>query len=335
MKGNTPQGKYSALTLILWLVLTFITLLSTGCSNGTPPKLSKELAVQGIYNGTISPDKKFALIGSINHGGSLWTYETGERVYNWNHQQGQFTTINNTAFSENNLYAITASPQTLVLWDTATGKGLSYWTAPSEILDVKLISNGDIALLGLVDHSATLFDVKNGGVIQSFYHDAKVQSVDSKNNFILSGSEDRTAKLWDIVSGKQIFAWNHKDEVHLVKLSDNAKLAFTMAKYDKAVIWDTKEGIEIARIPLTASAIKRGQIITAVSFSTDNKYLLTGDSQQNVKLWQIEGMKKIKHWKMPKREALAPTSPTVLTVEFGEIDEYFAITSDGFIHQMN
>ncbi len=323
---NTPVPR------VLTALLIF---LLTSCG-GTAPTVSVEYAVQGLYAAELSPGAQMGIIGSINHGGSLWQVINNERLFNWNHKKGEFSHIIAADFSVELDYAITASPQTMVLWNAKTGEGLSYWTAPSEILDISLLPQGNLALLGLSDHSAALFDVRNGGVKQVFYHNGRVTSVDihSEKGIVLTGSEDYSAILWDLQNATPLQKWEHNDEVQLVKLSPDGTLAFTMAKYDKAAIWDTATGQSKGTIPLTATAARRGLVFTAAVFSADSRYLLTGTSSRIVQLWQLDTLTEIKKWKMPKRNPVAPTSAAVLALAFGNNGKYYAITSDGFSHTL-
>lgn len=316
--------------------LLTLSLLLSACSGGSPPSASFEVAVQGLYSAELSDNSSRTIIGSINHGGSLWQTDLNERQFNWNHKQGTYSHIVAAAFSPDHNYAITASPQTMVLWDANSGAGLSYWTAPSEILDISLLPDAQLALLGMVDHSAALFDVRNGGVRQVFYHEGRVNAVDvdTERNVVLSGSEDYSARLWDMQTAEQLQRWEHQDEVQLVKLSPDGKLAFTMAKYDKAALWDTETGASKGVIPLTSTAISRGLVFTAVAFSADSQYLLTGTSSRTVQLWDINSLKEIDQWTMPKRDQVAPTSAAVLALGFGQANQYYAITSDGFSHTL-
>ena len=326
--------------LRLPLALLSLPLLLIACSGGTPPESSFEYAVQGLYSAELSDNGSLAIVGSINHGSSLWRASDNARRFNWNHKQGQFSEITNAAFSPDLNYAITATPQTMVLWNTKNGASMAFWTAPSEILDISLLPNAQLALLGLADHTAALFDVRNGGVQQVFYHQARVSSVDSnsRKKLALTGSDDYSAKLWHLQTAKLLHHWPHKAEVQLVKLSPNGKLAFTMAKYDKAALWDTTTGKSKGEIPLATSALSRGLSFTAVAFSSNGDYLLTGTSHRRVQLWDTKTLTEIKRWIMPKRDAVAPTNASVLALAFNNGESanasYRVMTSDGFIHQL-
>ena len=315
-----------------------LSLLLTGCDSGSSPDKSWEVAVKGTYSAALSADSQLAIIGSITHGGSLWQAKRGERLFNWNHQQGDPSNIIACTFSPEGRFAFTADHQTMVLWSTDSGRALTYWTAPSEVTSVALTPEGRYALLGLADYSVVLFDVQHGGIKRSFYHSERVRSVavSADGKLAISGSDDQSAKLWDLESGKQLQNWPHQEAVITVALSPDGSRAFTVAKYDRAVVWDTHSGKALGQLPLGGSAIKRGQAFTSASFSADSKRLLTGNSDRLVQLWDAGSLKELGRWQVPKRDLLKPTGASIAAVGFSASspNEFYAVASNGFIHRL-
>lgn len=335
MPPTNSRKRKQAATLAL---LSMTTLLLTACDGGRAPDQSWEVAVKGTYSAALTEDGKLGAIGSISHGGSLWQTDSGERLYNWNHREGEYSTIIACGFSPEGRFALTADHQTMVLWSTESGKPLTFWTAPSEVFSVALSPDGNYALLGLGDFSVVLFDVKRGGIQRSFYHENRVRSVDLSDDGTLavSGSDDQTATLWDLQAGKALFHWQHDAEVLTVALSPRGDKALTVAKYDKAVIWDTHTGKAIGELPLGASAIKRGQAFTSAVFSADGRQLLTGDSDRGVQLWDTDSLTRLEHWTVPKRDLWKPTGATVVAVSFSpQRNRYYAVASNGYIHRLS
>ena len=326
-------------SILYRLAVTAIVVVLCGCDTADSPEKSWENAVKGDYSAALSRDGELSLVGSITHGGSLWRTSQGERLFDWNHKQGEFTNIIACAFSPEGHYALTADHQTMVLWSTETGKALTFWTAPNEVLSVALTPNGNYALLGLADHSAVLFDVKRGGIERTFYHTDRVRSValNDSGELAVTGSDDQTAALWDVKTGKALFNWQHSEAVITVALSPSGDKALTVAKYDETMVWDTKSGKAIGKLPLQATAIKRGQAFTSAAFSADGKYLLTGNADRTVQLWDTATSKlaEIKRWVVPKRDPWKPTSAAISAVSFSaKSGRYYAIASNGFTHQL-
>ncbi len=305
------------------------------CDKPAGPARSLEVAARGLYSGAISDDGNYAIAGSIFHGGSLWRLNDNARIFNWNHDKDEPSTLIATDFSNNGKWALTATVNTLVLWDIETGEGVRYWAAPDEILDAKLGPDGRTALLGLANHTAVLFDIRRGGILQVFPHLNRVRSVDVSDDgkLALTGSEDYSAVLWDMETGKELRRVTHEDDVQLVRLSTDGKLALSAGKYDRALVWETGTGNIVGEVPLKAEHLKRGLRFTAARFSENNQYLLTGRPDQWVELWSISPpMTRVDRWKLPKRDAWKPTSAAVVDVAFANNNTFQAIASNGFIH---
>lgn len=319
--------------------LTLAALFSiAACDSGNSPVQSWEYAAKGTYSAEISDDGSLAAIGSIYHGGSLWQTTKGKRLFSWNHKQGAYSNIIAVGFSPEGKYSLTADHQTMVLWNTESGAADTFWTAPSEVLDIDLSNNGNFALLGLADYSAVLFDVKRGGIKRSFYHQDRVRAVtiSQDGSKALTGSEDNTARLWDLQSGQQIYQFDHKDEVITVALSPAGDKAFTVAKYDKAALWDLNTGRALGSLPLHPTAVKRGQSFNSARFSDDGLFLLTGNNDRKVELWSVKTLKRVASWTIPKREPWKPTGAAVVAVSFSaKKGQYLAIASNGFAHKLS
>jgi len=209
----------------------FVLAIITACSDKTPPQATIEVARNGVNGGALSIDGKFAVIGSVFHGGSLWRTEDGERLYNWNHSKDDDgKIIISSDIESDNQWALTADAATLVLWDINTGEPARFWSSPGEILDSKLAKGGRYALLGLADHSAVIFDAIRGGISRTFNHQGRVRSVDLSDDgrIAITGSEDQTATIWQVSTGKALFTVQHSEDVQLVALSSNGRYCCTI-----------------------------------------------------------------------------------------------------------
>lgn len=324
------------LTAIVRIAVLCVWVVISGCDNTTPPSASWEVAIQGLYSAAISRDSQYTAIGSIQHGGSLWDLEQRERLYDWNHTKGEYTGLVAVAFSPEGAYAATASHRTITLWETSTGKPVWYWSAPGDVLSMALTPQADFALLGLADHTAVLFDIKNGGLKRVFNHNGKVRNVSMSADarLILTGSDDRTAKLWDLQSGALLHSWPHGNQMITTALSDSGKYAFTAAQADKASIWDTETGQPIKEMPVKKGSYIAGAAYTAARFSPSETQLLTGTNSQLVQLWDIQSGLEEKRWKITKRHRWKPSSATVLAVGFDQNGRYYAIGSNGLSHEL-
>ena len=82
--------------------------LVSACS--PTPDRTWSLTAQGIYAAGISNDAELAVVGSLNHGASLWRTTDFERLYDWNHQPDEPVELVAAAFSPDGRRAVTADP---------------------------------------------------------------------------------------------------------------------------------------------------------------------------------------------------------------------------------
>ena len=264
------------------IVLGCVSLL-VACGSGDSPRSSYELAAQGIYAGALSTHSEFGLIGSLNHGASLWRTNDHERLFNWSHQPGTFSELVAAGFSPDGSRAVTTDPRTLVVWDTTSGEALAYWTTPSAVLDVALVPGGRKVFMGLADHSAVLFDAELGDHLKTFLHKGVVGDVDvsADGKWALTGSDDETAVLWNLADGSAVHTFQHTNAVRVVALSATGRYAFTAARNQLVAIWDGSEG------KLLHTLSKRNNAITVARFSPDERHLLIGYLNRTIELWDV------------------------------------------------
>jgi len=308
-------------------------ILLAGCQSGDAPVSWSEYAKQGAYSAAISSSGRYVSLGSMQHGGSLWDSARNARLFNWNHKAGQYSIIAATAFSPEESHAVTASQQDLVLWETGSGKALEFLSSPAEILDIDLASNGDFALLGLTDHTAVYFDLKNGGAKTTFRHDARVRSValSADGQYALTGSDAYKAKLWDMMTGELLHEQSFENTVDTVSLSRDGRLAFSSATLNRAIIWDTATGKTLATLTSDKNFFPQRISYLSARFSPDNRYLLTGSASGVVQLWDARKGKELRSWQLHKRDPYGPTHASVYDVGFGS-GKYYAVGSNGIVN---
>ena len=337
--NNLQQLMVGLTSFYRHFLIALALILISGCKALDPPSNSIEVARNSIYGGALSNNGQYAVIGSLLDGGSLWRTSDGERLYNWNHTPTIDDQIIISAdIAHNQQYALTTDATTLVLWDMNTGESLRFWRSPAEILDSTLSFDGRFALLGLSDHSAVIFDAVVGGVVRTLVHKGRVRSVDVNQDrtLAITGSEDKSAIVWELSSSRPLLTIEHNEDVQLVKLSSDGRYALSAAQYDSVQIWDIKQGALLTTLPLKKEAIKRGLRLTAAAFSPSGDQILIAYPNRIVELRDTLSMTLIHQWSLPKRKRWQPSSAIAIDVAFDRTqDHYWALSSDGFIHQLN
>lgn len=320
-------------TVIMRSIVTALTLSSllllTGCDDAKAPQETTRVALQGAYSQTFSADGRDLMVGSLHHGGSLWTTQPLERLYDWNHQDGTYSNITSSAFSPDGRFVVTTDTRTIVLWQRDSGEAVWFWNAPGDIKDIALTSNGDLALLGMADYTATLFDIKNGGIRLRLPHDGIVYSVSVNRDGLIAatGSDDLQVRLWSLSDGQLLHQLPQTNQVRTVEFSADGRLLFTSAMNDSGRIWDVASGRPLAAIGKT-----RGHY-SAARFSADGRQLLTGNSAGRIELWQVSDGTRLHSWRATGEQRLGSRAVLVEDVAFTR-DGYLAAGSNGLLYRL-
>ncbi|NQZ30540.1 MAG: hypothetical protein HRU06_04655 [Oceanospirillaceae bacterium] len=317
------------------IIVGLLSAVLTACSSGEPPFDWQNYATLGLYSAAISKDGRYAAIGAQQEGGSLWEIETGERLYDWNHQKGERSLIAKTAFSPEGDFAVTANQQDLVLWHTATGKPEWFWSSPGEILAIALTPKGRYALVGLANHTAVYFDIVNGGIKRTFRHTGRVRSValSRDGKLAITGSDDYIARIWDVNSGKLLSQLKLDNIIDSVAISDDGSIAFSASSLERGVVWDPQTGEVITYISGDESFMQKRISYLSARFSEDGSELLTGSSSGSVQLWDALDGTMLEYWRAHKKDAYGPNSVSVLAVSFSNEGIYLALGSNGVLNE--
>ncbi len=308
---------------MLWLILG-ISLIGCGTES---PKRSWELAAQGVFTASLSSQADYAVVGSLNHGASLWRMTDIERLYNWSHQSGESAELVAAGFSPDASRAVTTDPRTLVLWDTTTGQALAYWATPGAVLDVAVLNNNRQVLMGMEDHSAVLFDATDGSYLDTFLHKGAVGSVSvsESDELALTGSDDNTAVLWSLNRKEAVHTFQHGNPVRHVALSPSGSMSFTAAQGDLVAIWDNTTG---QRLHTLHNKINHGAV--SASFSADETQLAVGYVNRQVALYDTRTGQRLKVWDSGTRHPFRATGAAIVEVAFaGNRSIILALSGDG------
>lgn len=299
-----------------------------GCEETHEPSRSAELAAQGVFGGRISSE--YTLVGSLNHGISLWRNRDVERLYNWSHSAGEFAELVAGSFSPDERRAVTTDPRTLVLWDTETGAALQYWATPAAVLDVAMLSDGRRALLAMDDHSALLFDAEDGSYLATLLHEGRVESVavSADDQLAITGSEDEYARIWRLPDGGRGAELHLDNPVRVVALSADGSKAFSAAQGRWVGLWNPQTSAKLHTLT------ERNTGVTSAAFNGDGSRLLVGYVNREVELWDTRSGRRLKLWRSGSFSPWRNNGSAVVAVGFaaagtGSGPGYLALTGDG------
>jgi len=290
--------------------------LALACSACTPaadqPLTNLRVAAQGIYAGAIDTSGQQALVGSLNHGASLWRLSDGERVFDWRHRADDYAEIVAAALSDDGRFAVTTEPRNLILWDTRSGEARGYWGSPGAILDAAALPDGRTVLIGMDDHSALLFDAVDGSYLATLQHKGPVYSValDRDARVAMTTSEDHTAALWSLPDGNLLHRLQADNPVRQGALASDASLAFTATQAGTLKLWDARTGT----LQQQLSVNRRG--VTRARFIADDRQLLVGYVNGEIEIWNTATGELLRELTVPLRNPYRATGNAIAALGY-------------------
>ena len=313
-----------ALTFSRFIKLIVMAALLVGCSNERASDEQWTHSDLSSYAAAFSPDGQYVLVGDTNAPARLWDIEANKVVYSWqnNDEVGTTTAV---GFSADGKVAATSEQDVIVLWEVATGEPMLRLSFPVKIKALALSQHGDYLLLALYDRTAVYFDVIENRVLQILEHDGKAVNspinqlinavaISPSGKYGLTGGDDQTARLWKLETGEQLRSWKHENLVNIVAFYPKGGFVLTGAANGQTHFWNMVTGEE--QYTLRTSIWPKDKPLpdfpsfktttSAIDFSPDNAYLVTGHPSQKMCLWTVTTGDKIDCWQVARKQQLRP-----------------------------
>lgn len=296
-------------------------LLLTACAKS--PDSRSELATQGLFSASFSPDGTSALIASQLHGASYWSLSPLDRKYNWNHSGDGYTQVSATAISQDGSRAITSTKNQWIVWDTTSGKSLAFWQTPFDILSVALNKDGSRALLGLESGDIWYINSATGNNELEFKHEEAVRSValSESTRLVLSGSDDYSAKFWSLDSGELVNTVTLKNMSRHVSFSKSGNIAFVSSLRNEHLLINTSD------FSIKSSVQERYTVFNGAAFSPDESSVYLANQQGYIQAFDVQNGSEIERYKAERKSTFG-TPRSVLSLWVDE-NALLALSSDG------
>ena len=259
-------------------------------------RVQSQLLLQLGHSGPVdsvafSPDGRAALSGGSDGTTRLWDVASGHELRTFTGHSGRVV-----AFSPDGRIALSGSSDgTARLWDAASGREIRTFTGHSgAITSIVFSPDGRTALSGSNDKRIKLWDVASGREIRTFTgHSSGVSLLAflPDGHSILSASEDGTVRLWDVESGRELKRLT-ESSTSIAFSPDGRTVLSGLSQFSNNTLklWDLASGREIRTFTGHSGAITstgHSDTITAVTFSRDGRFALSGGSDSTVKLWDV------------------------------------------------
>lgn len=166
-------------------------------------------------------------------------------------------------------------------WNTSTGEFMFALAGHTdEVISLAISSSNRYLISGSKDKTIRIWDLNNLSLESQIItdHEDWVTSlaISKDEKYLVSGSKDKTVKLWDFSSLKQVYSLKNDSFICSVAISPDSSTIASGSK-DKIVrLWDVATGRMLETLQASAPVV----------FSQNGKYLITGNSKNQIVIWQ-------------------------------------------------
>mgnify|MGYP000349314617 CR=1 FL=1 len=277
------------------IIISLFLLIS--CSDNTVQ--TAEATKQQRYSETtikaadFSADGKYSLL-SDNKQICLWDNALNQKKYDC--LQGlEAQLIELLGISKSQKYFYTSNRINVHLYDFATGRLITVWTAGDNIInDIAMSEDEGTLVFGFRTGQASIVSVKSNKITTFSPHRLDINSVsisaDGKKAF--TGSSDKTAVLWNTANGEIIQSFKHGSRVNHVDMSPDATTAFTLDAIKDRYFWLLKIGKQYSELDSNLKFIE----FNDSTFANKNQWLLSASPKQKLQLWQVKNGELLGEW---------------------------------------
>jgi WD40 repeat protein len=277
----------------------------------------------------VTPSGSHVLTAGDDKNVTIWNTGNGARE----RQLTSEAPVLSLAMSRNGVLLATGGvDQKVRIYQFADGKLLGQLATPGQVCSLAFSPNNQVLTAACADKSVLAWNVTYnpgqptgpdfGKLIASNAHGGAATgvAVAADNTHFYSGSLDQTIKDWKIAVETPTKNLAHPNLVDAVAFNSSGTLLATGCHDGNLRVWDVAKSQAIKTIAAHI-AMNQPSAIYSVSWSPDDKFLLTSSLDMTLKLWNAEDGKLVREFKAYKEKAF----------EKGHRDQVFcaAFTPDG------
>ena len=186
-------------------------------------------------------------------------------------------------YSHNGQVLISGSAdKTIRIWNSATGQLKSTLNGHTDsILTLAITSCDRYLITGSADKSIRVWDLTTvfatPETLNGHLDWVTTIAITPDGKYLVSGSRDKTVKIWCLKTKKVVLTISgNLDAIWSVAISPDSKIIASSSLNSTVQLYDLATGEHLQTL----------NACTPVIFSDDGKYLITGNSQNRIKIWQ-------------------------------------------------
>lgn len=236
--------------------------------------------------------------------------------------KGELGSVESAEFSPDSRYVVAATKFNFEIVKFRVSDGVEMWRIATrdEIEHAQFSPDGRFIVAGGEDATTRVYDAATGAEIAAYFHDQSVDSVtwSPDGKLIFAGEEDykdAADKRWgkgrvlrfDAATGTlELLATTDNDATHngIAFAPDMGLAATTSRQFVR--LWDVADGfaearVLEARVPDDPDATEEVRLIAA-NFSAGGAYLVAGDRNGHIFVWETEGWSLVRHMNQTGRK---------------------------------
>ncbi len=211
----------------------------------------------------------------------VWEVGTGKQLASLPAKNVGAGAVRHLAFSPDEQWLATRGPQSLQLWDTATGKEIRAFKEANDSQCRPAFSpDGRLLAIGTRAGSTRIWDIASGQLLRSpagHVGTVLAAAFSPESTQLATGGADGCVRVWNVANGREILLLRgHYGRVGSLCFHPSGTYLASGGEQPADVkIWDLTRPQEYVRVPQTPAALGR---IEAIGLDKDNSMLLVARS---------------------------------------------------------